>query len=264
MFEIRLIKKEEKELSRKMLEEYLSELYTYDKDIDFDEKGKPIYKYFDFYWTEEGRYPIGLFIDGNVAGFMLLRMKAKNAMEIAEFYIAPNFRKNGNGRVFFNKIMAKINKKLYFFTKKTNIIAKNFWDNAIKEYFFWKGENEECYTWIVCKTPLIQHDLNIREEYFEKIKTGEKLYEGRLFDDKRRNFHEGDIIKFSCGEKSFHALIEERKIFSNFEEMAKNIDKKQLGFKEKTRQAMIETYRSFYSLEDEFKYGVVVFKVFLV
>ncbi len=264
MFEIKLINKGEKEVFREMFDKYLLELYNYDKHINFDENGKPIYKYFNLYWEEKDRYPIGLYINNQLAGFMLLREKSQNLLEIAEFYIAPQFRKNGNGKSFFNEILATTSKKLYFFTKKTNIIAKKFWDCVVKGQYFWNGEKVEDFAWLVSKSPIISHDLSINEEYFEKIRRGEKIYEGRLLDERRRNFNEGDIIKFISGEKFFYALIEERKLFKNFEEMAETIDKAELGFNEKSKEEMIKTYRSFYTMEDEFKYGVVIFKVFLL
>lgn len=264
MFEVIVIDRSEKAKLKGLFDEYLRELYKYDKDIKFDDSGKPVYKYFDFYWEDDDRYPIGLYVDGSLAGFMLLREIAQNALEVAEFYIAPQYRGNGYGKRFFNEILGKINKKVHFFTKKTNIIAKSFWNNVVQEHYFWSGENEKCFTWLVSKTPIILHNLNIKEEYFEKIKRREKIYEGRLFDEKRKNFNEGDIIKFTCGEKNFCALIEERKIFKNFKEMADNVEKSELGFKEKSKNEMIETYRSFYTLEDELKYGVVIFKVILL
>ena len=38
------------------------------------------------------------------------------------------------------------------------------------------------------------HSLNIENVYFEKIKNGEKKIEMRLNDEKRKDFHNGDII----------------------------------------------------------------------
>ena len=264
MFKIKIISKDEKAILKGLFDEYLTELYKFDKDIKFDRSGKPIYKYFDFYWEDNDRYPIGLYVDGSIAGFMLLREVAKNVLEVAEFCILPKYRKNGYGKRFFNEILEKTNKKVYFFTKKTNIIAKNFWNDVVQEHYFWSGENKKCLTWLVSKTPLITHDLHINEEYFEKIKSGEKIYEGRLFDEKRKKFNEGDIIKFYSGNQYFYALIEERKIFKNFVEMADNVEKGELGFKEKSKNDMIKTYRSFYTIEDELRFGVVIFKVFVL
>ncbi len=264
MKEIRLIVREEMSAAKNMFDKYLMELYQYDKDIEFDENGRPVYKYFHRYWEDEDRYPIGIYIDGFLGGFMLLRLACQDVMEVAEFYIAPKYRKNGCGKWFFNEIFAKINKKVRFFTKKANIIAKMFWDNVVKEHYFISEEKHDYYVWLISNSPFVQHNLSIKEEYFEKIRKGEKIYEGRLFDERRKTFKIGDVIKFINGEKSFCALIEDRKVFKNFQEMADNVDKKDLGFKEKTKKEMVETYRSFYALEDELKYGVVIFKLFVL
>ena len=81
---------------------------------------------------------------------------------------------------------------------------------------------------------------------------------------KGRILTKGDIIKFYSGDKYFYALIIERKLFKNFEEMADSVEKSELGFKNKSKKEMIETYRSFYTLEDELRFGVVIFKVFVL
>ena len=43
---------------RRYLYEYLIELSEFDPDIKFDEKGVPIYKWFDCYWDDKDRFPI--------------------------------------------------------------------------------------------------------------------------------------------------------------------------------------------------------------
>ena len=47
----------------------------------------------------------------------------------------------------------------------------------------------------------------------------------------------------------------------DFEEMANNLNKKDLGFAKHTKEEMINTYRTIYKREDENKYGVVIFKI---
>ena len=45
--------------------------------------------------------------------------------------------------------------------------------------------------------------------------------------------------------------------------MAKALNKSELGFADKTKDEMINIYRTFYDRERENKYGVVVFKISL-
>lgn len=40
----------------------------------------------------------------------------------------------------------------------------------------------------------MKHEMKIREVYFNKIKSGEKIYEIRLNDEKRRLIDVGDVL----------------------------------------------------------------------
>lgn len=108
------------------------------------------------------------------------------------------------------------------------------------------------------------HTMNLNAEYFELIKQGEKIFEGRLNDEKRKAMNVGDVITFFKEPErveSFDAIITQKIEFKDFDQMSKVINKKDLGFDEKTRQEMLDVYHSFYSKEDEEKYGVVAIKV---
>lgn len=88
--------------------------------------------------------------------------------------------------------------------------------------------------------------------------------EGRLNDDKRKTFDIGDTITFYKEpekEETMQAIILDKYLFQNFEEIANTLDKKDLGFAKYTREEMIDTYRTIYKHQDEEKYGVVVFKI---
>ncbi len=111
------------------------------------------------------------------------------------------------------------------------------------------------------------HTLNLKPIYFDLIKSGEKVLEGRLNDEKRKLFDVGDGITFykeSERKESLQAIILHKYFFKNFEEMANNLNKKDLGFDKYTKEEMVKTYRMFYNQQDENKYGVVVFKIKLL
>lgn len=108
------------------------------------------------------------------------------------------------------------------------------------------------------------HTLNLNPIYFDLIKSGEKTLEGRLNDEKRKTFDVGDkIIFFKEPEKTetINAIILDKFLFNNFDDMANMLDKENLGFANKSKEEMINVYRSIYSLENEQKYGVVIFKI---
>ncbi len=108
------------------------------------------------------------------------------------------------------------------------------------------------------------HELKLKPIYFDMIKSGEKTLEGRLNDEKRKAFQIGDFITFYKEPEKIEkisSVILDKFLFKTFDEMAQKINKRDLGFESKTKEEIVETYRTFYSQQDELKYGVVVFKV---
>lgn len=111
------------------------------------------------------------------------------------------------------------------------------------------------------------HTLTLSPIYFDLIQKGEKVLEGRLNDNKRKNFNIGDIIVFLKEpekRETMKALITARYEFKDFEEMADCLDKNLLGFANSTKEEMVNVYRTIYSHQDELKHGVVVFGIKLV
>ena len=59
------------------------------------------YAYFDDYWRDDQRWPFWAMQDGERIGFALVRFAPEHeAMQMAEFYIAPAHRKEGLGFAF--------------------------------------------------------------------------------------------------------------------------------------------------------------------
>ena len=119
-----LVKKGE---MRKYLFDYLTELSEFDPDIKFDDNGKPIYKWFDCYWEEKERYPIYLVIDGGVPGIAMIRELDKMLYDFAEFYVLPEYRKDGNAIWFASEIANLFDGQFVFSTRFTNPRAIRFW-----------------------------------------------------------------------------------------------------------------------------------------
>ena len=119
-----LVKMEE---MRGYLYEYLIELSEFDPDIKFDEHGLPIYKWFDCYWEDKNRFPIYLIMEDKIAGFALIRELDNMAYEIAEFYVCPEYRKDGNAIWFATEITNLFEGQFVFSTRFTNPRAIKFW-----------------------------------------------------------------------------------------------------------------------------------------
>ena len=88
------------------------------------------------------------------------------------------------------------------------------------------------------------HRMHIMEEYFNKISSGEKTYEIRLYDEKRKNIKRGDMIIFQCDKRETRAYVDNLLIFSTFEEMLNSLSVKKLGFSTKARA--LKVYNQIY------------------
>ncbi len=58
--------------------------------------GQPAYAYFDAYWEEQARTPLGVWLGDRLVGFCLLR-DLGHAWQIAEFYVDPSARRRHVG-----------------------------------------------------------------------------------------------------------------------------------------------------------------------
>lgn len=108
------------------------------------------------------------------------------------------------------------------------------------------------------------HELKLRSVYFDLIKNGVKIYEGRLNDEKRQQIDVGDIITFKREPElkdAFNAEVKDLIYFNSFEEMANTLPLDKVGFEKETPDEVVGIYHQFYSLENEKKYGVVAIKV---
>lgn len=110
------------------------------------------------------------------------------------------------------------------------------------------------------------YEMKLKKYYFEKIKSGEKIYEIRLNDEKRKLLKVGDFIIFK-NENNLKESVKTKVCdlihFNNFFEMAKTLSSSQIGFAKKSPNEIVTTYHEFYSLEKEKTYGVLAIKIYL-
>ncbi|MFX0137741.1 MAG: GNAT family N-acetyltransferase [Candidatus Hodarchaeota archaeon] len=88
-------------------------------------------KYFNLYWTETDRFPFVAYIADKLVGFCLLRVE-ESYYSIAEFYIKPNFRRQGYGKSLLNYIIEFCKEQ----GKHSSIIADSFIKNSIAKNFW--------------------------------------------------------------------------------------------------------------------------------
>ncbi len=108
----------------------------------------------------------------------------------------------------------------------------------------------------------MNHILHLDKEPFNSIKNGTKTIEMRLFDDKRRNMSIGDEITFISrfNDEKIDCLITNLYTYDNFEQLYKNHDKKDLGYKEEDIASPADM-NLYYSYEQQSKYGVVAIEI---
>ena len=108
------------------------------------------------------------------------------------------------------------------------------------------------------------HEMKLKAIYFDKIKAGEKIYEIRLNDEKRKLIDVGDVIVFKKEPEQTEILktvVKDLIYFSSFNEMSTTLPLEKVGFENKPLEEVVSIYHQFYTEEDEKKYGVLAIKV---
>jgi predicted acetyltransferase len=70
-----------------------------------DADGHVVYRWFDDYWTDQARTPLGIWLDDALVGFCLLR-DTSTTWSIAEFYVEPSSRCRGVGAAAVEAVKA--------------------------------------------------------------------------------------------------------------------------------------------------------------
>jgi len=97
---------------------------------------------------------------------------------------------------------------------------------------------------------------------YEKIDNGTKTVELRLYDEKRQLLKVNDYIEFTNCEdqRKLLVLIEDLKVYKNFDELYKNFDKVSIGYNEEDI-ANPDDMRQYYTDDEQEKYGVIAIKI---
>ena len=106
------------------------------------------------------------------------------------------------------------------------------------------------------------HCSGLQKLYFDKVSSGEKVYELRLNDEKRQGISVGDDIVFSLEPGRFvhtRKKVLNKLIFKDFSEACEKLDTKKVGFESKNEMKIV--YNTIYSKEEQQKYGVVAFEL---
>jgi len=142
MRNLRIVSISNKFTFRDMFDIYMKELSNYDDTIAFDDMGKCKYKYFDAYWQERERFPFSFYINDKCVGFTMIRELNPKNYEIAEFYVKPDYRKDGNALYFAGEVLKLFEGDFEFSTKLKNARACRFWDKFVNTFDSTKSLND--------------------------------------------------------------------------------------------------------------------------
>lgn len=135
--EIRIAQKDEEPVLKHLLELYLYD-FTEFLDLDVQEDGAFGYKYLPHYWTESGRFPFLVSVDGKWAGFALVRFIQEEGREayysVAEFFVMKKYRGLGLGKKMAVNVFDQFPGKWQVTQFEKNVPAQRFWRKVIAEY----------------------------------------------------------------------------------------------------------------------------------
>lgn len=93
------------------------------------------YPYLDAYWKDAGRYPYLIVHDSQVVGFALVHQATEaSTFELAEFYIAAEFRKRGFGRQAAQVLFQLHVGEWSVAVRRDNSSGRAFWSSLMSEH----------------------------------------------------------------------------------------------------------------------------------
>lgn len=136
--ELRIVKEDEKEILRNLLEKYDYEFSQWDLR-DVNALGLYGYSYLDCYWTEKNRFPYFILVDGKLAGFVMVcdypEVEDKPTdFTMAEFFVMYKYRKLGVGTIAAKKAFELHKGRWQLKRHPHNLPSVAFWNKVVSEF----------------------------------------------------------------------------------------------------------------------------------
>ena len=121
----------------------LLELYAHDfsefHEIELGMDGRFGYKHLPRYWSEPGRHPFLLRIEGKLAGLVLVKRGSEissneTVWDMAEFFVTRGFRRRGFGTEIAHDIWKRFPGSWEVRVMQSNPLACRFWESAISTF----------------------------------------------------------------------------------------------------------------------------------
>lgn len=116
----------------------LLELYAHDfsefHPLQIGEDGRFGYPPLPLYWSEPGRYPFLVRMDGDLAGLVLVKRGNETVWDMAEFFIVRGCRRRGIGTRVAHQVFRLFPGLWEVRVMQTNASAQRFWAAAISSF----------------------------------------------------------------------------------------------------------------------------------
>jgi predicted acetyltransferase len=121
----------------------LLELYAHDfsefHDLALGADGRFGYRHLPLYWSESGRHPFLVRLDGNLAGLVLVKRGSEisgseGVWDMAEFFVVRGYRRRGIGTEIAHEVWRRFPGLWEVRVMQSNRPACHFWEHAIAEF----------------------------------------------------------------------------------------------------------------------------------
>ncbi len=115
----------------------LLELYAHDfsefHPVQIGEDGRFGYASLPLYWSQEGRHPFLVRVDGKLAGFVLVK-KVDAVWDMAEFFVVRGARRSGVGTPVAHEVWRRFPGAWVVRVMEANVSAERFWSQAVASF----------------------------------------------------------------------------------------------------------------------------------
>ncbi len=130
-------------IEHRMILTNLLELYAYDFsefcDFDIGSDGLYGYEHLPLYWTDPNRYPHLIYVDGKLAGFVLIQkgssvVEGEDVWDITEFFVLRKYRRKNIGSVAALDVWNRFKGQWQVRVLSENKRAQAFWSQAVDQF----------------------------------------------------------------------------------------------------------------------------------
>jgi predicted acetyltransferase len=115
----------------------LLQLYAHDfsefHEVELGPDGRFDYAPLPLYWSDPDRHPFLVRMDGNLAGFVLVKNEGR-VWDMVEFFVARGYRRQGIGTAIAHDVFRRFAGPWEVRVMQANRSALPFWERAISEF----------------------------------------------------------------------------------------------------------------------------------